>query len=70
MNYRELETERLTLKPITPKIISDLFSSKTRNEIIDFFQFDEEAYLDLKLKNEKGMETLRISFFYFLLLEK
>ncbi|RZJ33381.1 MAG: N-acetyltransferase [Flavobacterium sp.] len=70
IEYSELETERLLLKPITPKIIEDLFSSKTQKTIIDFFQFSEDDFQDLKLKFEKGMETYRISFFYFLLVEK
>lgn len=66
----EIITPRLLLKSITPAIIHSLFEEKTKEEIIAFFETDEIGYNDLKNKHEKGMETHRISMFYFLLFDK
>ena len=63
----ELKTKRLTLNRVTPEIIHALFDKKTKHEIIDFFECGEDQYHVLKNMHEKGMETDRISMFYFLL---
>lgn len=66
----EIHTPRLLLKGITPSLIHELFKTKTREEIMPYFAVDEEGYNHLKTMHENGMETHRLSMFYFLLLEK
>jgi len=70
MIHIEIQTPRLILKSITPALIHKWFREKTKEEIQAFFGADEEAYQQLKTMHEQGMETNRISLFYFLLLEK
>ena len=65
-----IEARRLILKPITPSIINELFRTKTKSEIIDFFGVDEVGYLRYEEMHEKGMETDRMSLFVFLLINK
>ena len=69
-NQIEIRTPRLILKSITPAIIHELFNSKSKEEIISYFGFDETGYAHYKEMHEKGMETHRISIFVFLLIEK
>ncbi|MDZ4667062.1 MAG: GNAT family protein [bacterium] len=69
-NQIEIHTERILLKSITPQIIHSLFSTKNKIEIQAYFGLDEDGYQLLKTMHEKGMETHRISLFYFLLIEK
>lgn len=64
-----LETKRLVLKSITPKIITEFFETKTEEEIISYFETDEEGFLVLKNMWERGMETYNISQIYFLLID-
>ena len=66
----EIHTPRLLLKTITPALVKKLFSNKSKADIIEFFAATEEGYNHLSDMNENGMETHRISFFYFLLIEK
>ena len=66
----ELNLERLILKCITPAFIHELYNSKTKNEIIEFFGFDEKGYENFREMHEKGMETSRISMLLFLLINK
>ena len=70
MNQIELPTERLILKSITPDIIHELFNTKSKEEIINYFGFDEAGFEHCKEMHKKGMETHRISMFYFLLINK
>jgi ribosomal-protein-alanine N-acetyltransferase len=63
-------TDRLILKGITPSVIHNLFETKTKDEIIKFFGTNEKGYQQYKEMQEKGMETYRISFFFFLLINK
>ena len=65
-----LETKRLVLKSITPKIITEIFKTKTEAEIIAYFETDENGFSILKDMNEKGAETYQISHYYFLLINK
>ena len=65
-----IETERLLLKGITPSLIHELFTTKTKQELMFFFGFDKDGYLHIKSMHEKGMETHSISLFYFLLIDK
>lgn len=69
-NQIEISTPRLILKSITPAIIHELFNTKSKQEIIDYFGFDEAGFEHHKEMHEKGMETHRISIFVFLLIEK
>ncbi len=68
-NQIEIITKRLILKSITPAIIHELFNTKSKEEIINYFGYDD-AFEYYKIMHEKGMETHRISMFYFLLIEK
>ncbi len=63
----EIQTSRLLLKSITPAFINNLFKEKSQDEIISYFNLDMQGYNHLKEMHEKGMETHRISIFYFLL---
>lgn len=67
---KNIETERLILKPVTPKIITELFHTKSKEEIVSFFGVDEQGYERYKEMQEKGMETDRITVFVFLLINK
>lgn len=69
INQIEITTPRLILKSITPAIIHELFNTKSKKEIIDYFGYDD-AFEYYKIMHEKGMETHRISMFYFLLIDK
>jgi ribosomal-protein-alanine N-acetyltransferase len=66
----ELQTQRLVLKNITPTFIHKLFETQTQEEIISYFKTDKNGYHHLKEMREKGMETHRMSMFYFLLFDK
>ena len=66
----EIETQRLLLKGISPALIHTLFEEKSKDEISMFFAVDGDGYHHLTAMHEQGMETHRISLFYFLLLDK
>lgn len=66
----ELITPRLLLKSVTPHLIHSYFEQKSKEEILQFFGVDEDGYNHLKSMHEKGMQTHRLSHFYFLLIEK
>ena len=66
----EIDTQRLRLKSITPAFIHQMFDTKSREEIISYFGFDEAGFELYKDMHKKGMETHRISLFVFLLVEK
>jgi ribosomal-protein-alanine N-acetyltransferase len=70
METENKETSRLWLKAITPTLIHEKFRTKSKAEIIQFFGIDENGFEHLKTMHEKGMETHRISLFYFLLIQK
>ena len=65
-----LTTDRLLLKGITPQLIHDLFNTKSKEEIITYFGFDESSYEHFKGMHEKGMETHRTTLFFFLVVFK
>jgi [ribosomal protein S5]-alanine N-acetyltransferase len=69
-NQIEITTPRLILKSITPTLIHELFNSKSKEEIKSYFGFDDAGFEHYKDMHEKGMETHRISIFFFLLIEK
>jgi [ribosomal protein S5]-alanine N-acetyltransferase len=66
----EISTQRLLLRSITPAIIRDQFVKKSKEEIMQYFNADEAGYDHLMQMHEKGMETHRLSLFYFLLVDK
>lgn len=70
MESVELYTDRLILKGITPKLIHELFRTKNKEEILHFFGTDEAGYEHYKDMHEKGMETHRVSHYFFLLIER
>ncbi|MDR6967646.1 ribosomal-protein-alanine N-acetyltransferase [Flavobacterium arsenatis] len=70
MDQIEITTPRLLLKSITPQIINTLFKENTEAEIKEFFNADESGYNHLKNMHEGGMETHRLSLFYFLIYNK
>lgn len=65
-----ITTPRLILKSITPVIINELFETKSKEEIKSYFGFDDTAFEHYREMHEKGMETHRISLFFFLLTDK
>lgn len=65
-----IHTARLTLKSITPLIINNMFREKTEAEIRAYFDIDESGFKHLSDMHQHGMETNRLSLFYFLLYEK
>jgi ribosomal-protein-alanine N-acetyltransferase len=71
MQHTEIiETPRLLLKAITPSFIHDIFKSKSKEEIMTYFCLDEAGYLFMLEIHEKGVETHRLSLFYFLVVNK
>lgn len=66
----EIETPRLVLKSITPELIHSFFEEKSQEALMLYFNTDLKGYNHLKEMHEKGMETHRISLFYFLLFHK
>jgi RimJ/RimL family protein N-acetyltransferase len=69
-NQIQITTPRLILKSITPALIHELYNIKSKEEIKAFFSFDDDAFEHYKTMHEKGMETHRISLFFFLLIDK
>lgn len=69
-NQVEISTQRLILKSITPSIIHEMYATKTKEEIIQFFGFSEDGYEHYRNMHEKGMETYQLSLFFFLLIHK
>ena len=70
MENTSLTTDRLILKPITPAVIHDLYNTKTKEEIIQFFATDEAGYEHYLSMHKKGMESHNISLHFFLLTDK
>jgi [ribosomal protein S5]-alanine N-acetyltransferase len=70
MNQIEIQTDRLILKSITPAIIHELFNTKSKEEILNYFGLNESGYDHYKDLHENGMETNRLSLFIFLLFDK
>lgn len=66
----KITTPRLILKSITPALIHELFATKSKEEIKNYFGFDDDSFDHYRDMHEKGMETHRISLFFFLLVNK
>ena len=63
-----ITTPRLTLIPITPQTIRDLFRSNSDEEIKEFLGVDEMGFNHYREMYLQGMETHRISHFFFLII--
>lgn len=70
MDFNEIYTERLVLRAISPSVISRIFEEQTQEEIQKLFVLDEEGFVQFKEMFEAGLETFRLSVFYFLLLDR
>lgn len=70
MDFIELETERLLLRAISPAVIAQLFEEQSQAAIQKLFNLDLDGFQQFKQMFEQGLETHRISVFYFLLLHK
>ena len=67
---KSIETARLELIPINPQVIHDLYTHKSKEDIMAFMGVDEKSYEHYRNMHEKGMETHRLSLFFFILREK
>lgn len=65
-----IQTERLILKGVTPAKIHELFNNHTPEEIMAFLGIDESGLAHYRNMHERGMETNRLSLFFFLLISK
>lgn len=70
LNNIQIPTSRLSLIAVTPADIHNLFNTNTKDGIITFFGIDEQGYEHYKNMHEHGMETHRLSLFFFLLIHK
>lgn len=62
----EISTERLVLKSITPAIIHEVYNTRSKEEVMDYFGFNEASYIRYLEMHDKGVETYRYSMFYFM----
>jgi len=65
-----IETNRFLLLAISPNFIKKLFETQTQAYIQQLFGVEENGFLLLKDRLQQGMETYRISVFYFLIVDK
>lgn len=65
-----LQTQRLKLKPVTPLSVTELFYTKTEQEIAAQFGLNEKGFEYLKTMYAGGLESYSSSFHYFLLCDK
>lgn len=65
-----LETPRLQLKSMTPSMIHEVFLTMDDLYLMKLFAVDKQGLVSMQSMVEKGMETFRISTFYFLLIDK
>ena len=66
---KQLRTVRLSLRAVTPDITRHYLNSRSHEEIMSFFGVDEKGIRDMRAMAEKGLETFRLSLYYFLLIE-
>ena len=65
-----MSTDRLILKSITPEIIHEVYSTFSKEEVMNYFGFDEVSYSRCLEMHEKGVETYRTTMFYFMIISK
>lgn len=65
-----IETNRFLLLAITPSYVKKLFETQPQEYIQQQFGIEENGFLRLRDMQLKGMESYRISLFYFLIVDK
>jgi [ribosomal protein S5]-alanine N-acetyltransferase len=70
MHTAILTTDRLILKSVTPALIHELFKTKDKEYIQHFLGASDPAYERYRDMHERGMETHRLSLFFFLVVPK
>lgn len=70
MQFKQIETDRLILREITPEVMGFVFKNYTDSGLMVFFNFDEERLATEKDRFEKGLTTFNKSFLYFQLIDK
>lgn len=65
-----LTTQRLILKGFAPSDVHELFDSSSKEEIIAHLGIDPNSYDFYREMHDNGMETHRISLYFFLILDK
>lgn len=68
--YPILNTARLTLHGVPPKRMHELFENESKEYIKNYFGIGDDDYAYFAEMHDKGMETFRISQFYFLVINK
>jgi len=62
-NQLEISTARLLLKSITPSFINEFFDSKSKDEIVAYFGFDEAGYEHFKRCMKKEWKPIASPYF-------
>ena len=62
MQFNQIETDRLTLREITPEVMDFVYKNYTDSGLMDFFNLDEDVLAKEKDKYEKGLTTFNKSF--------
>jgi ribosomal-protein-alanine N-acetyltransferase len=70
ITQEEITTARLFLRSITPSVISELFETKSKEEIKQFFGVDDTGFEHYNQMHKEGVECFRHSMFAFLLIDK
>jgi ribosomal-protein-alanine N-acetyltransferase len=70
MTQNILTTARLQLKGISPALVHELATTKSKEELLAYFGFGEAGYAHFMSMHEKGMETFSTSLFYFVIAKK
>lgn len=70
MNDKLLSSEHFNLIEITPETIHELFRTKSKDGILNFFGIDEDGYKRFLDMHEQGMQTHRVSLLFFLIISK
>ncbi len=66
----ELQTERMSLRKITPELIHHYFNTLGKQQIMELLGLEEAEYSTYRQMHEEGMETFRLTMLYFLLIRK
>lgn len=70
MQFKQIETERLFLRAITPEVMDFVFDNYTDSGLMDFFNHDEEQLEVERDRYKKGYTSFNKSFLYFQLIDK
>lgn len=70
-DFKIIETERLQLRELSPRVYDYLFSNFSDVYIKKFFGFtSKEDFIQEKYRYEEGLKTFNKSYFYFHMIEK